>query len=171
MGYDLYVCDTNGETDLPDMPKSKERWGPEWYFRKNIWGIGSLREFLLNTGMAFDVGDYGAQTPNGWAGTDGEGEFRFPDRDEFDSDEAYEAACDKVLQAHGPEVPGIPIHKLCDNSGWWVLPYECESALKIWESAGSPRYVVHYSDGDYDETDDLVTFLRSAAAHGGFRTY
>ena len=46
---------------------------------------------------------------------------------------AYRVAVDAVLRYHGPEVPGIPIHKLADNSGWIVTRGECRSAMRIYE--------------------------------------
>lgn len=168
MGYDLYVCDNDGEIIRPADPENS--WTSEYYWRESIWTISDLRQFLLENGMAFSVEDYSDFiTPNGWCGQDGTGPFAgpvYPGEDATPEEQAeYEKAECEWLRAHGPEVPGIPIHKFVDNSGWWVLPYECEAALKIWEQKGKPVYNTD------DETAELITFLRSAARRGGFRTY
>ncbi len=61
------------------------------------------------------------------------------------------------------ERPGIPLHKLCMNEGWWVTQVECKTALELWRRGGSPKMA--------EFRDDVIPFLRQAAANGGFRVY
>lgn len=138
MGYDLYVCDRNGEmlhTNYED----------DLYFRRNIFGMGPLRQAMES------IGD-GEVTMAYWAVSD----LVWPQNPD-------EQQLLDFLRATGDERPGIPLHKLSTNDGWWITDVECRSALDIWERAGSPMV---------DEfRDDWVPFLQAAAKNGGFRTY
>lgn len=101
MGYDIVRVDFDGN----DAQESDGK-GPD-YFRRNIWGMGPLREDLERLGMG-----YWSAVPN------------FPDaQDQIDAH----------LRATYSETPGIALHKFCSNDGWWIQQYEAESALKIWE--------------------------------------
>jgi hypothetical protein len=114
------------------------------YFRLNISGMGWARGVMEQFGMAFhdpaehppwpEIEDYGIT----WDDLEAlESPEYFPD---FAwTDEKLRAACkyredrDKVLAWHGPEVPGIPLHKFGSNDGWIVLPAEAEAAIRIWK--------------------------------------
>jgi hypothetical protein len=132
MGYDMYVKNDAG------LPLTDEETD---YLRFNIWGMPYFRSWLESFGATFDIGEYGMTAPNGWIGTSGEGELAWPDPADFgltqnevwsdeseledevkkDARKRFQEATDKVLAYHGPgDVPGIPMHKLSDNSGWHV---------------------------------------------------
>jgi hypothetical protein len=138
MGYDLHVCDDDGaavETNYED----------DLYFRRNIFSMGPLRDAM----EAIGVGD---ATMGYWPVSDPEWPTD-PDEEELDN----------FLRAARDERPGISLHKLCSNDGWWVTAMECRTALDIWERAGMPAH---------DEfRDDWIAFLRQAAKNGGFRTF
>jgi hypothetical protein len=139
MGYDLYVCDETGDP-------VQTNYEDDLYFRRNIFGMGPLRDAMQSIG----VGD--AATMGYWPLSE-------PDwpRD-ADDDEIAD-----FLKAARDERPGIPMHKLCSNDGWWVTAMECRTALDIWEQAGMPA--------KEEFRDDWIPFLQQAAKHGGFRTY
>jgi hypothetical protein len=114
------------------------------YFRLNISGMSWARGVMEQFGMAFlspaehppwpEIEDYGID----WDDLEAlEGPEYHPD---FAwTDEKLRAACkyreerDAVLAWHGPEVPGIPLHKFGSNDGWIVLPAEAEAAVRIWK--------------------------------------
>lgn len=116
------------------------------YFRLNISGMGWARSVMEQFGMAFrdpaehppwpEIEDYGID----WDDLEAlESPEYCPD---FAwTDEKLRATCkfredrDAVLAWHGPEVPGIPVHKFGSNDGWIVLPAEAEAAIRIWKQA------------------------------------
>ena len=77
------------------------------------------------------------------------------------------AATDAVLDWHGPEIPGIPVHKVCySNDGWHVTKEEAKSALLIYNreiEAGKSHPDIF--------SGDFIPFLESAARHDGFETW
>lgn len=89
---------------------------------------------------------------------------------------AFTEALDKVLRWHGPEVPGIPSHKLSSCDGWIVTPVECRSALALWRKAGKPditttdreRPRLAEDEGASERWREFLTFLDVAAEYGGF---
>ena len=138
MGYDLYACDSDGNT----LPTNYE---DDLYFRRNMFGMGPLRDAMGEVTDGKVTMGYWARGQAEWptGGTDNEIRYH--------------------LRATRDESPGIPLHKLCSNDGWWITVPECLSALAIWERAGMPE--VH------EFRDDWIPFLQAAAKHGGFRTY
>ena len=152
MGYDMYVCDDKGQTVEVDQPTSVN----SLYLRRAIGSQGALRNALEEAGMGFwAVGyDDNAPWPKAPVGADGT-----PDYD----DAEFQAAVHHRLTHSFDERPGIPLHKLCMNEGWWVTRVECVTALDLWERNG--RQV---PDGF---RDDLLPFLAAAAKNGGFRVH
>lgn len=134
MGYDLLVCDRTGDP-------LETTYEDNYYLRRNIFGMGPLRDALER----HDIGYWpmGGEKPFPQGGTD---------------DDVME-----WLRDTRDERPGIPLHKLCSNDGWWVTAAECRSALQLWEAKGCPA--------DEEFRDDWIPFLQTAAANGGFRTY
>ena len=67
------------------------------------------------------------------------------------------------LRAHEGDTPGIPAHKLRSNNGWHVTREECVQALATYDEAvaGGAAHPESFRE-------DLVPFLRTAAAHDGF---
>ena len=67
--------------------------------------------------------------------------------------------------SHGDDrVPGIPGHKLASCDDWHVTAPECAEALRAYDAArtaGTPHSA--------ELADDVVPFLREAAAFRGFR--
>jgi hypothetical protein len=141
MGYDLHVVDTTGEV----VPTNYE---DDLYFRRNIYGMGPLRDAMASIGVseAATMGYWPISEPD------------WPSRAE-----ATEEDVEDFLKALRDERPGISMHKLCSNDGWWVTAMECRTALDIWEQAGMPMHE--------EFRDDWIPFLQQAAKHGGFRTY
>lgn len=174
MGYDMYVCDREGNTvdearlpeyDPTDSASMEAAWSAQdqshCYLRRNIWGMGTLRQALVDAGMAYE-----AANPTRWDDFPASlGDEHYDENWNPVTEEAKlrQKQTMEVLRRTGDEQPGIPLHKLGDNSGWWVTEHECRSALHLWQEAGAPTPECFY--------DDLIPFLRQAAAHGGFRVY
>lgn len=148
MGYDMYVCREHGGgiADLADLSLEEAIADTLTYCRRSIWSMGPLRD-------AMEQVRFGDVTMAYWAN----GEYPYPGEDATEEDLLA------WLRSTADERPGIPLHKLCSNDGWWVTSAECQSALHIWERAGMPM--------DEEFGDDWIPFLRSAAEHGGFRVY
>jgi len=165
MGYDMYVCDEDGKT----------LHGDEFYCRRNMWNQGNLRLALLRCNMAFEaVGeDNWRQVPerpddNHWV-TSEDGWSREPVTQEARD---FVAAVDRYYRDSRDERPGIPIHKLIGNDGWWVTKVECQSALKLFEMELASNFYADNTDQSIEEQlVDFVPFLEAAAKHGGFRVY
>jgi len=138
MGYDLHVCDSDGEV-------LETTYEDDLYFRRNIFGMGPLRDAMESVSFNDVSMGYWPTQDTPWP---------------------REATDDEIvahLKATGDERPGIPMHKLCSNDGWWVTAAECQSALGIWERAGEPQLEAF--------GDDWIVFLQTAAKNSGFRTY
>ena len=168
MGYDMYVKNPAREqppwpdwTTDPDDVRNKKmdaiaEWEAEgWYLRRSIGGQPSLREALLQVGAAFDNYEFDSS----WAVIVGGS----PHVEGVPSEGV-------LLEYHPTDREGIPIHKLCDNSGWLVTELECQQALaKIQEYAmtnpdeGLPQGLTAHND--------VLPFLRLAAKHGGFEVW
>ena len=153
MGYDLYVCNSDGsvinEEPAQDAPVSMFGpvvYQPLYYLRRNIFGMDPLRDALRSVRHeGLSMGYWASYTP------------------EFPGATATEEEVLRWLRATGDETPGIPLHKLCSNDGWWVTAPECHSAFSIWQRAGYPD--------QEDFRDDFIPFLCTAATLGGFRVY
>jgi hypothetical protein len=79
----------------------------------------------------------------------------------------YETALRRILSSHGrSSEPGIPLHKLRTNLGWHVTADECRAAVRRydrWRGLDQP------SPAAFGE--DLMPFLRAAAARDGFEVH
>lgn len=182
MGYDCYIRGENvPKSPRPDWEckepfggEEYDAWTRRYYFRRNIWGGMRLAEALVDMGMGFDAYEYG--TPPAWPDPEEYGvtyqETKLPDG-EWETGyvgeraKEYEAAQNAVLDWHGPEIPGIPTHKVAgSNDGWHVTREEAKSALLIYEraiAAGKAHPEIF--------SDDFIPFLRTAAEHDGFETH
>lgn len=193
MGYDYYVR----SEEKPPSPQvdwsaanyatgegleEYRAWERDWYFRRNIFGGSRLADALLDLGMGFDAHAYGR--PPEWPKPEEYGveyrEEKLPDGEwecgyVGERAKEFEEASNAVLDWHGPEIPGIPIHKVAgSNDGWHVTREEAKSALLIYERAladGKTRPEVFGSGIDGADGDDFIHFLRRAAAHDGFETH
>lgn len=148
----MYVCDDKGET--LDMSWD-DKVDQNLYLRRSMGSQGPLRESLALVGMGFHAKGYDQEAA--WPKPplyNGEPDYDDPD---------FVAAVAFRLKHSYDERPGIPLHKLCMNEGWWVTQVECESALALWKRAGRPMLS--------EFRDDLIPFLRQAAANGGFRVF
>lgn len=144
------------------------------YFRLNIFGGSRYAGYMVDLGMGFDAGNYP----------------EFPDAGQFDltDDEAYEdvpladdksearkrleAATEEVRTWHGPEIPGIPTHKVAgSNDGWHILPAECKAALRIYEALEPARIAEVIPAEARDYWDQWIDYIRRAIDYNGFRTY
>jgi hypothetical protein len=176
MGYDCYV---RGE-EVPKSPRPDwdcrepfggeeyDAWTRRYYFRRNIFGGSRLAEALIDMGMGFDAYRWGR--PPEWPKPEEYG-VRYGDDDEDEMVgeriDDYRKAEAEVLDWHGPEIPGIPTHKIAgSNDGWHVTREEAHSALLIYKRA--------IADGKAHPeafSDDFIPFLREAARHDGFETH
>lgn len=160
MGYDMYFRDGTE--------------GDEGYFRLNIWGMPWCVQEMHQRGMVFDAGEYPPWPEYADFGvTQAQVEIiAYPD---FPSDTGltgeedaaarkYLAARDAVLSWHGPEIPGIPLHKLGSNDGWIVLPAECEAAASIGHKHPPPAQRA-------DLWERWLDYLDRARSHGGFEVH
>jgi hypothetical protein len=163
MGYDY-------NWEHPDDPD-----GERSYFRLNVGGGARFAHYMQRLGMAFDAGQ-----PPKWPrrrdfGLTEEQTWRDPSEltgEALDARKRYDAAVGELLAWHGPEIPGIPIHKIADsNDGWHVLPAECTAAVRIYRQRPTAEVnaVVPASSRDY--WDQWIAYIAEAADHGGFRTY
>lgn len=144
------------------------------YFRLNIWGMGRCRSYMDERGMVYDSSySDGPQFPD----------IPYPERDKYGSDEAYDTAyaehedhiekLSRPVQEHHPDGgTTIPIHKLCDNSGWIVTEDECKAAVTANALHDPPTYMDE--DGEIKPVQwwpEWIAFLERAATRGGFRVY
>lgn len=158
MGFDMYVCDDNGETLRPE---GIDLYDSDYYLRRGMGSAHVLSEGLVSVGMAYWPHNGVPDFPES------------PGREHFDEDydpvteegHQYRKLVSEHLRNTYDERPGIAAHKLCQsNDGWWVTRAECASALQLWERAGQPEF------GEWDY-GDVLPFLRRAAQHGGFRVF
>lgn len=171
MGYDLYVCDRDGD-QLPESMLDIKDWDDDdaveaafarqydshTYLRRSMGNMCFLRDALLRSGMGYE-----AVCPPHFPDYPGDEHF---DRDYKPITEVgrrYRFDVATTLRSTGDERPGIPLHKTMSNDGWWVTAAECLSALQLWDRAGRPHH-----DGF---RDDAIPFLFKAAENGGFRVY
>ncbi|MFC6883464.1 hypothetical protein [Actinomadura yumaensis] len=153
------------------------------YFRLNIWGMDKWRGLMGTFRMTFSAGphpsfprrgDYDLTDEQYWAYDDSSSEVTLTDEQRKQC-RAYEEAIDKVLAWHGPEVPGIPIHKFCSNDGWHVVPAECEAAVRAFKryredyGKDAVQTVLKTAEAEPDYWDKWIAYLEGAAKHGGFR--
>lgn len=130
------------------------------YFRLNIWGMGRCRGYMEERGMVYD-----ADAPSEWP--------EYPDDADDAAEAEYEAACLPLQAEHPDGGDTIPMHKLCDNSGWLVTPEECKAALAHNALHDPPTY-------EDEETHEIkpvvwwpewIAFLELAVDRGGFRVH
>lgn len=160
MGYDMYFVNRLD--------------GDEDYFRLNMWGMGLFTDFMTERSMVFDAGKH----PE-WPDIDAYGvtwddveRLEYPEYHEGEplSDETaekarrYLAERDRLLAWHGPEVPGIPVHKFGSNDGWIVTPAECEAAVRIGREHPAP-------EGHEKRWAEWLGYMDRARRHGGFEVH
>lgn len=153
-------------------PLCEELWSlPTEYYRLNNWGMSWCREYMLEREMI-----YPSDCP----------EFPhnpYPERDDFDSEEkyqaalyeweeAYEALTKPTRELHPDGGDTIPSHKLSSNDGWIVTEAECAAAVAA--AAASELPAPTYIDED-DKVEkplawwpEWVDFLERASTRGGF---
>jgi hypothetical protein len=160
------------------------------YFRLNITGMGIWRGLMGELGMIFDAGElpewpkieaYGVT----WDDVERVEDPGFcadkPALDEETAERAgrYIAERDELLAWHGPEVPGIPVHKFGSNDGWVVLPAECQAALAIYmaklEEVGqdSMGNLIENMAGPWarGRWAQWLAYLNGAVTHDGFEVH
>jgi hypothetical protein len=151
MGYDIYFVGESAE-DATGIDATG-------YFRRNIWGMGPLRDAMAKAKMGY------------WPESDLLAAF--PSRDDFPDDDDYERASEPVLTQHPGEGWGVPLHKLCSNDGWIITPSECLEACAALEEYRKAHGLDEFKD-DMATDEALVefaTFLRAAADHEGARVW
>jgi hypothetical protein len=194
VGYDLYFHTHPAQRQASELLErlldegaaaSDDDWEgyralrDQFYFRANIWAMGTLRELMGRLGMLNGAQPPQPPRPEAYGIADSD-EMEGADRDD-PQHRAYQAALERWLR-YGCEAPGIPAAKLSDNTGWWVTPLEIVSALRQLRTlGGSPvaaALAEHAARGDWEPTalhrfwDDWIDFLFRAARDGdGFRVY
>lgn len=158
------------------------------YFRLNIFGMSKWRQAMSTLGMAFEAGEvpqYPEPERYGLSGDELD-EFLYGDEDNNPAAvstlnalkrkgaEKWTAERDRVLAWHGPDTPGIPLHKFGSNDGWLVLPAECQAALEVYQG----QLEKLGEEGLHAMLDALeinrgywgqwVAYLNGAISHGGF---
>lgn len=181
MGYDCTVREPVAEDAISGIT----------YFHRNMWGMGELRPEMDRLGMLVTnyyfvsawtghpdgpyppfpkyPGDehFAMETMDGFIDGNTGDTLTIANRDEPKTADAinYIKELEKTLRWR-PEVSGIPIHKLCDNSGWIVTAEECQEALEAYD-----RWIAE--GGGHPEAfgDDFIPFLRTAAERDGFEVH
>lgn len=157
MGYDMYV------RPIPHGSRPADYYNSDQYLRRNIFGMHPTVEAMVELGMAF------------WSE---HGPFpEYPGYEHFDAEDEpvtdegreYAARVAKLLSWHGddPQAQGIPSHKFTSNDGWHVTKQECEQALAAYDAAMAAGHV----HPERWFRDDLIPFLRHAAAADGFEVH
>jgi hypothetical protein len=187
MGYDCYV--RSPREPKPELPhgfsteQERDAWYQdriEWedrthgYFRRSMGGGAGLADALIAMGMGFEAEkwvpippfpmaeEYGVEYDE-WQDDGG----RWHDGYKGDRAKEYEADLAEHLRWHGPEIPGIPIHKICTtNDGWVVTREECRAALVLYDAA-----IVSGREHPDAFRDDFIPFLIAAAAADGFEVF
>lgn len=80
---------------------------------------------------------------------------------------AFLAALCEVTDAAAERPDGIPCYKLTSNLGWLVTPDEISAALGWWAAAGCAAR--ERATSGLSWWPSLITFLKRARDHGGFR--
>ena len=163
MGYDMYFRGKSyGD-------------GDEFYFRLNIFGMSRYRSYMTERGMVFDAPEH-PPFPEVEAYAVTHDDVERVECPEYFQDDAppgaettekvrrYLAALDDVLAWHGPEIPGIPVHKFGSNDGWIVLPAECAAAV-----SAARQYPPPEGAGDY--WDEWIDYLDRASRADGFEVH
>ena len=145
----MHVC--NNEGDILDT-----NYEDDLYLRRSMGSQGAFRNALEEAGMGFWAVGYDDSVPWPKAPVLPNGELDW-------ENVQYRADVTHRLTHSFDERPGIPLHKLCMNEGWWVTRVECVTALDLWDRNGKPM--------PEDFRDDVLPFLVQAAKNGGFRVY
>lgn len=150
MGYDMHFENPPKEMDAA-LKEHNDYWThysenkgkpvpPDpTYFRLNIFGMATYREFMQQFGMLAT---------------------HYP-RPSFKNNDPTEAPL-------AGEEPGIPVDKLGSNDNWLVRPEEITSALLSYDKLDRKAVVTVVGD-HLDYWDKWIAFLRQAATCGGFR--
>jgi hypothetical protein len=157
------------------------------YFRLNIWGMGRCRRAMQEAGMVYDssyseIPDFPDYTPPN--AVEGGTDALRAAEEEYEKEHEKASHVVQVFHPDGSDL--IPIHKLCDNSGWHVTEEECAAAVKAWreydvERSKSGQLAVIDEDGNEEDSAEAtfaaewwpqwIAFLDRAATRGGFRVY
>ena len=132
------------QQDVEDSISAMED-AKEYYFRANIWGMGSLATIMNEFDLfSEDMPELlYTVTSDGYEDSSGRFQPINPDEESDDpvsSDDlilnnlTYNSIVDIALGKVFTTVGGISNVKLSDNSGWWVTPVEIEAALSKFDS-------------------------------------
>lgn len=124
-----------------------------WYFRLNVWGMGTMREVMDEAGMLCypPTVDWDSITAD----------------PETEQDE-YERQAEALRASHNGECPGIPWWKLSSNDGWLVSPAEIRAALAKLRRT-KPGTVL--DEDTWRLFTEWCDWMRAACEHGGFRVW
>lgn len=166
------------------------------YFRLNIFGMSKVRDAMVELGAAYD--DYSDDDKPKWPTVpDNFWEWTYGDYEAASDDERrvfervqahHQAVLDwapgRTLQLDHttgrlgltgePAKPGIPVHKLCSNDSWHVLPEEAfyaASVLKAVEPEQLDKALAEagiVGDDWREYWGEWVQWLADASEHGGF---
>jgi hypothetical protein len=145
------------------------------YFRLNVWGMGTVRQAMLNVGMAYE-GDSSGDWPE------------FPDEFYELDDEERAVAFPKETRerdthlawSERPADAGVSLHKFGSNDGWIVTPDECTAAVALAHKLrdeqpkryGEALIAAGVNNEGWLETwNDWLQWIADAAEHGGFTVH
>jgi hypothetical protein len=144
--------------------------GPDVCFRFNVFSMAWFCDYMEQRGMIFDAGKP-PPSPDGdwhlmerWQYPESYGDEPPLTADQESAAKELRAATDAVLSWHGPEIPGIPMHKFWTNDGWIVTPAECEAAVRIGRQ--------HPAPADHEEYwNQWLDYIDRASRAGGFEVH
>jgi hypothetical protein len=138
------------------------------YFRLNIWGMSRYREAMYDLGLL----DEDTLTPDiDWP------EYTITDTDSDTEREAKEDAYDNALRdaLSFTTESGLPsAMKFSDNSGWVVLPSECEAFVNKYDNLNPADISASLDDNGITDTRywaEWINFIRRSIETQGFRVY
>lgn len=179
MGYDMYWTAKSGN-DRFDTPYNER----DYYFRANIWGMGSLRGIM--DGLKILDWEVSPSFPVQPEDIDDEAWDAFYDLDIKDQLEhenpilrEYAQAMERACSCKSSDETKVVGTKFCSNDGWRVTPEECKIIQEAFANNDLAAVQVTNAFGEAIEMDhDTLAWCRSfgewcgkAAEHGGFRVY
>lgn len=154
------------------------------HFRLGVWGMANYRQLMASFEMAFidaPPGRFPTLNAYGLTRDDLLRARNAAGQSGGDCDEAtrgkvqvFHADLENHLSRHAEDTPGVPLHKLCSNAGWIVLPTECKQALDAWHECcrryGEIFAYAHIAEAgkDPDRWRQWLQYLEGAIDHDGF---
>lgn len=147
------------------------------YFRLNIWGMGTAREYMGAFGMLT------TENMPQWPHPEAYGLEESPDDPEWFEEGPDRVKAENALTVAGRRFlndqkavmeadhggSGIPHYKFTTNDGWLVTSREIEAALMQYENADSEHKAAAIQEGPW--WPSWIAFLTYAQQRGGIRVH